>query len=281
MRFLFILSLWAMSSWGQITRSTMEEMPPLIELGVGISTFTIPDYPGSAHSRQLTIPFPTGIIRGDKLRADQEGGVRGRFFQDPDYELSISGSLTFSSSTEDNPVRQGMPGLDGLFELGPTVLIHLKKAKLNSPLKIGLSLPIRLAMSTDWKRYDDRGAVFNPFIYSFYENFLVPELTIFSGFDMKFATERYMDYYYSVEPQYATATRAAYEAKAGYLQSSLYFGFAYTIANEHTIFVFAQHLNLNNASNEASPLLTDKKQLAWAVGYTWWFYASEFRGTRY
>jgi hypothetical protein len=154
------------TAYGQITRSLEQDEPAYLELGAGITTFTFPDYPGSSNSQVYLIPYPAAFVRGDTLRADEEGGIRGRFLSNPDYELSFSGSLNFSSDADDNPVRAGMPRLETLVELGPSILIRLKKSSKNSPMRWTLSLPLRFAFTTDLKKSTDRGLVFNPFVFS-------------------------------------------------------------------------------------------------------------------
>ena len=54
---------------------------PLWEAGFGIVHAIAPDYPGADHSSTYTIPFPAALYRGDVLRADEDGGMRGRFLK--------------------------------------------------------------------------------------------------------------------------------------------------------------------------------------------------------
>ncbi len=270
-----------LATLGQVTRTTSKDSLPLLELGAGVISVSVPDYPGASRSQVYTFPFPTGLYRGETLRADEDAGIRGRFIQNPNYELSFSGSLTFSSRSDENPVRSGMPDLDGLGEFGPSLIIRLKRSTGKTPYRLSLALPLRYAISTDWKRFDERGFVFNPFLFFVREKFLHPDLILFSGIDIRWATEKYMDYYYQVDPQYVTSSRPYYDAKAGYLQTGLYLGMAFTLKKKHTFFSGVQHLSLNGAQNEESPLLVDTSQWAWAIGYSWWFYESELRGSRY
>jgi outer membrane protein len=269
------------TAYGQITRSLEQDEPAYLELGAGITTFTFPDYPGSSNSQVYLIPYPAAFVRGDTLRADEEGGIRGRFLSNPDYELSFSGSLNFSSDADDNPVRAGMPRLETLVELGPSILIRLKKSSKNSPMRWTLSLPLRFAFTTDLKKSTDRGLVFNPFVFFVRENLWWKNFMLFGGWDIRFATARYQDYYYSVPGIFATTARPAYKAKGGVLQHGTYLGFSYTYQKNHTFFAFAQLNNLHQNPNEDAALLEKKDQTSVAVGYTYWFYESKVRGTRY
>ncbi len=280
MKLFLLLSAFCLSSTAQITRSTLDENPPLIEFGVGLITLSMPDYPGAERSQTYTFPFPTVLYRGDILRADQEGGARARFIQHPDYELSFSGSLTFSSKSSENPARMGMPDLDGLGEFGPSLIWRIKKASKENLWKINLSIPLRYAVSTDFSQVDGRGFVFNPFLFAFREKFLHPNLILFAGIDTRFATESYMDYYYQVDPQYVTSSRPYYDAQGGYLQSSTLIGLSYRL-KKHTLFTGFQYLDLHGSRNEDSPLLVKKSQTSWVLGYTFWFYESDYIGSRY
>ncbi|MBL7663793.1 MAG: MipA/OmpV family protein [Bacteriovoracaceae bacterium] len=272
--------LLTLNAAAQITRPVDKEAPPLIELGAGIASFYFPDYAGAEHGRVYTFPFPTGIIRGENFRVDEEGGARGRFVSDPKYELSLSGSLTFASDAKDNPVRTGMPDLDSMIELGPSILYHFKRWSADSQYKVGLALPVRLAFATDFKDTEDRGLVFNPFLYMIKENLFQLPMIFLLGLDARWATERYMDYYYQVDPAFQTGSRPAYDAKAGLLQTSLVAAFSYTFFKEHTIFIAGQWATVDGSQIENSPLVVNKQNFSWAVGYTWWFYKSPWLGVR-
>jgi outer membrane protein len=275
---LLIFILLNSSVYAQITRSIKEKRPPLIELGAGIAAFTIPDYPGAENEQTYVFPYPVGLLRGKNLRVDEEGGARTRLINKPSYEFSISASMTFSSRSEENPARTGMPNLDGLGEIGPSIIWHIKRQTIDSPVKIGLSVPVRFAFSTDWKRFDERGFVFNPFLYFIHEGFLSKKMNLIYGIDTRFATERYMDFYYQVDPQYAIAGRPAYDAKAGYLATGLYAAISYTIKKVHTIFIGAQYSSLKGSKNRHSALLAKDENILTAIGYTWWFYQSDTPG---
>lgn len=92
---------------------------PLIEAGVGAFHARFPHYPSANTYYSLTLPFPNFVYRGDILRADENGGLRSRFFNSENFEvnLSIGGALPVSS--ERLEAREGMPDLKTMVEFGP------------------------------------------------------------------------------------------------------------------------------------------------------------------
>lgn len=83
-----------------------------------------------------------------------------------------------------------------------------------------------------------------------------------------FGDKRQHAYYYSVAPQYATAARPAYEAKAGYA------GMQYLVAlskryPKYWLGGFARYDNLSGASFEDSPLVRKKDYVAAGIAITW------------
>jgi len=279
--FILLTILTGTNTHAQLTQSSLGEELSLLEIGVGAITIDIPDYPGSGHNTTHTIPFPAAIYRGDLLRADEEGGVRTRFFHGPRMELNMSVGGQLPSNSEENPDRTGMPDLHTIIELGPGLIFHFIPPSRDAKRKLSLNVPLRYAISSDLKRFDGRGFIFNPVIYYIEEQFLLKHLTLFTSFDTRFATRRLHDYFYSVTPQFATSHRPHYQAKGGYLGSSLSLGLTYSFKRRLNVIFGLYHSNYQGSPNLDSPLFAKKETTSIGIGLIWWFYQSDVKGLTY
>ncbi len=243
---------------------------PKLELGAGIVRGTAPHYPGSDESNKVYIPFPAVIYRGDIIRADEDGGVRSRFFYSDRYELNLSTGAALPARTEDNDDRAGMPTLDPMIELGPGLIFHLISKKNKGPLRLSLNLPLRIVISSDFKDTRQRGYVFNPLLFSFYE--LNKKLTIFTSISGRWATKDFNDYIYTVEELYSTNTRAVYKAKKGNVLYSYSIAAIINRGQNFSIFGGISYENYKDNANKASPLFIREDNISTGLGITWWFY---------
>lgn len=240
-----------------------------MELGAGMVHASVPHYPGSDQSNTLTIPFPTIIYRGERLRADEEGGVRTRFFYNEHFELNLSLGGALPVSAKDNKVREGMPKLDTMIELGPGLIIHLKNQSNSKRWRLALSIPLRQAFSTNITDTYQRGLVFNPLLYSFYE--INRSVTIFSSVSSRWATKDFHSYLYSVEQKDQNSNRAHYEAQGGHVLLSYSLALLFKYKN----FKFFTGVSLFDATNNAnmnSPLFIKKRSYSYAIGFSYFFY---------
>ena len=87
---------------------------------------------------------------------------------------------------------------------------------------------------------------------------------------LRFSTEELHQYYYDVNPEYATAERPAYESSAGY--SGLFVDYIANWRTDNLIFFgLLRYQNLSGAAYEDSPLIEQKDYLLVGVGVTWVF----------
>ncbi len=255
-------------SWGQ-NYFNLEDNPPKIELGAGLVTATTPHYPGSDEHIRLTIPVPAFIYRGDKIRADEDGGFRGRFFHSEHFELNLSLGGSLPVGSDDNDERAGMPKLDTILEFGPGLIIHFVPKKSRKRYRISLNLPIRYAISTDLNDTYGRGFLFNPLFYSFYK--ITDRFATIMSFSGTWATQRLHNYLYTVEPKFATSNRPAYDADSGYMLTTATIGMNYLWDNYSLFAGYAFH-NASDNANKSSPLFVEKKSYSVGIGFIWWFY---------
>jgi MipA family protein len=201
--------------------------------------------------------------------------MRGRFIEKVNYEVNFSFGGALSSKSEFNPTRAGMPDLDTMIELGPAYVYKLYRGE-NFQLKI--TLPLRIALSTDFKGIDDRGLVFNPIISYLLRDFFIDGTFLFSAISTRFATQKLHRYFYQVDPQYVTPNRELYSTAGGYLSTSVSLGVGKFFNQDKMIFIGTRHTLLAAAANYDSPLLVSKSNTSLALGFIWWIWQSKNQG---
>ena len=245
---------------------------PLWELGIGVSALLLPDYRGSNEYRLYPLPYPHFIYRGDVLKVD-ENKISGQILK-TDWillDVSIYGYLPVKSSN--NTARQGMEDLDPTFEIGPAVKIKLLEDK-EDKYKLNLNLPVRAVFSTNFSSVRYEGWVFSPRI-NFEKDDIIPETGLNLGVSAgpMFADSGYHEYFYTVEPDYATDARPAFSAGGGYSGSTLSMG----LSKGFEQLIFSAFLSadfLQGAAFKNSPLVKTDTSIMAGLSITWVFFKS-------
>ena len=129
--------------------------------------------------------------------------------------LNISLWATVPAYSEHDEARAGMPNLDALVQLGPSLDFHLWRSD-GDRMQLDLRLPARVALTVA-SPPRDVGWIAAPHL-----NLDIRHIGAAPGWDLGilagplFAAQRYNQYFYSVPPAYATAQRPAYDAPGGY-----------------------------------------------------------------
>ena len=239
-----------------------EQTLPLWELGVGAAGIHFPDYRGSDNSQQYLLPFPAVIYRGDKLKVDRKG-LRGLLFDSERVVLDISLDGAVPVDSDQNGARAGMPDLDAVFEIGPSLKISLYDTET---YEFRLNLPYRYVYSSDFTRLDSHGTLFHPNLSFDYNGPWHLGLSV----GPLYASQEYHDYYYSVAPEHVIATRPAYHADGGYS------GMRYTLGwsrryNGLWLGAFVRYDDLSNAVFRDSPLVEREDALMGGISLAWFF----------
>ena len=249
----------------------MAEEKPLWELGVGVAAGSFPAYRGAASQQSYVLPFPFVIYRGEKVTIDREG-FSGELFESTLWRLELSADAMVQAQSEDG-LRQGMPDLAPVLELGPS-LEYLLGRDGASAWK--LRLPLRGALAIDSTTISGQGWLFHPNLAVDTHN---GSWELGASFGPLFATQRYHDYYYGVAPAYTTPSRDAYSAEAGYsglrltAGASRYFGDLWLGA-------FLRYDDLRGAAFIDSPLVEQEHALMGGVAMAWIFRRSANRVER-
>jgi outer membrane scaffolding protein for murein synthesis (MipA/OmpV family) len=250
------------------------EDQPLWEIGAGVAAFSFPSYRGSDQTHNFLLPVPHFTYHGDFLKADRQG-IRGSFFDSDRLDLTVSLALSPPVSSDDITARAGMSDLKGTFEIGPQVDVTFWRSE-NRARFLKLLLPLRAAVTVEGSP-KSIGWVFHPKL-----NMDITDIPGMAGWNLGmlagpvFGDKRQHAYYYAVAPQYATADRPAYEARAGYAGMQF---LASLSKRYHGYWVggFVRYDNLSGAIFEDSPLVRKKDYLAGGIAITWVFGESSTR----
>ncbi|HEY8250899.1 MAG TPA: MipA/OmpV family protein [Burkholderiales bacterium] len=249
------------------------ELRPEWEFGLGASAFTLPDYRGSDESRGYVLPFPYVIYRGDRVRVDRQG-VRGIFFESDRVELNLSVNATPPVDSDDNRAREGMPALDPTLEIGPRLDITLARDRARE-WSFELRLPLRAAIATDLSHTRHIGWVAYPHLHLFTRPELAGvkwNLGLQAG--PLFATRKYHDYFYAVDPEFAAAGRPAYEAPGGYSGALALLSLTRRFPR-FWVGAFARYDTLKGAAFESSPLVRRDYAVMAGFAIAWVFTESD------
>ncbi len=251
-----------------------QEAKPLWEVGLGGGLGWTPDYPaaGQNHVRGLGLPFV--IYRGEFFQAGERSFARGLFVNTDkvEFDLSFAGSLPADSS--DNDAREGLDDLDYLGEVGPRLSYFIDRDEAGNQTRIDLQL--RAVLSTDFSDFDYVGLIFHPvFAQEFVDVGSIEGLDTNWSISARWANEGVMDLFYEVPLADANDERAAFDAKPGYLGSSLYGAFSYPFTDHFRLAIGANLASYHGARNEDSDLFIDKFNIGVGMGLIWTLWKSE------
>jgi outer membrane protein len=250
---------------GLVAQAAAEEKP-LWEVGAGVAAFSFPSYRGSDQTNNFLMPVPYFSYHGDFLKADRHG-IRGSIFGSERIDLTVSLALSPPAPSDEIDVRTNMPDLEATFEIGPQLDFTFWRSE-NRARFVKLLMPLRAAFTVEGSP-KDIGWVFHPKL-----NMDITDLPNLPGWNLGmlagplFGDKRQHAYYYSVAPQYATASRPAYEATSGYA------GMQYLVAlskrfPKYWVGSFIRYDNLSDSVFADSPLVRQKDYFAAGVAISW------------
>ena len=132
-----LAAVWG--AWIVTPAAAAEGGQPLFELGLVGGGGYLPDYPAADESHLRGLALPYFAYRGEIIRSDEKGLLRGRLIQTDDIEFDISLNGSFPVDSDDNDDRRGLPDLDWLGEIGPRVQFTVARAPGGSA-KVDLEL---------------------------------------------------------------------------------------------------------------------------------------------
>jgi MipA family protein len=240
---------------------------PLWEIGLGAATLSLPDYRGSDQQRGYLLPIPYLVYRGELIQVDREK-VRGLLLKSDTFDLDMSASGSVPVRSSSNRARNGMPDLKPTIELGPQLDFKFVD---NDRFRLGLHIPLRNVRTVDSHGLYNAGWLANPVL-----NLDLKDLGPDHGWNLGlsggplWADSRYHEYFYGVQPAYATAERPAYSARAGYSGAQ----FTMAVSKRYPrmwVGAFLRVNDLHGAVFEDSPLVKRKTGFMAGLGISWVF----------
>ena len=255
----------------------LNERQPLWEVGVGGGAIEVPNYPASGERNVVALALPYAIYRGDIFRVGGQGGARAVFVENNTLELDVSFSGAFAADSDDDTVREGMPELDYLFEVGPQFIYKIKEFSFDAGgnARLNAQMQTRAVFSSDFGGIDARGYVFEPTLRYQQRGVFTPDTGFSLAARMTWATEKLHDYFYQVAPEYETEFRSAYNATGGYLGAELSASLAFPIIDNLRGFLGASMQFNGGSANEDSPLYEKDITYSLGIGFVWRGYKSE------
>ncbi len=245
-------------------------MLPLWELGLAGLYVSGKDYPGSDNDNARLFPVPYGKYRGEKIRVG-DGGVKAVAFENPRYSLDLSIAASVNANSEDNALRENLPDIDYMFELGPQLIVTVYDRFNHDGTRseMTFSTQLRAAFSTDFSEIKSRGGVLSTVLEWERGGFLDGRMGYFGSIAPKWASSELQQVFYQVDQEFATSDRAAYDAKGGYLGTDVSLGLGIKALPSLWLYGAVGQSFYQGAANEDSPLFeTDSSGFFW-LGALW------------
>ena len=238
-----------------------------------------PAYPASKETQFNFVPVPIPVYRGRFLRLfeDSESPIRGRIFNWQRVKLDLDFDFNFPVDSGQIDARQGMPDLDLMLEAGPEIELEFANQERFEGTW-ALALQTRAAASFDGLDPTYRGIAYGA------ELRYVAHLSERDDFKLRvtptFASSRYMEYFYGVDPEFAAGERSAYEARSGYLGTGVTVNWIRQLTEKLRL-VVAVRMDLHSgARNQDSPLFTRTTTAGIQGALLYRFWQSERRARR-
>lgn len=236
----------------------------LWDIGVGAGLASFSPYRGAKGSSTFGTPFVYATYRGKNVFFGG-GGATLKLLNTRRVRVSISASGSLPVDANDVEVRSGMPDLDTIFELGPSLDIDLWQNK-NASLKF--HFPVRAAFATDFRGIDSVGWITQPSISWFSQRPALGDILKTNlSFGPLFASRKNHAYFYDVAPQFVRPGRPEFRSSGGYSGSRLGLSAWISPRNQSRRWRYGAYVSadlLNDARFIKSPLIEQKQ--SWLAG---------------
>ena len=248
-----LLSLLAADLHAEETSN--EDLPGLWGLRFVAFGQSFPAYPSSSSQNLTVLPIPYPVYRGKLLRfgEDLDTIANSQLVNKNRVKLSLGLSASFPEESDKLSGRAGMPDLDLLLEAGPELKFTLSGSP-DDEREFLLALQLRGAVSMDGFDATGRGFVFKPELEYLHRHFIDSKTELRLRVAPTWATSDYANFFYGVDPAFATPDRPAFDAASGYLNTEFLVGLNRQISSRLE-FRGSVRLWANKGSvNDASPL---------------------------
>ncbi len=256
---LILLQFLTLPTLASDSEESDDSAPAYWDYGIGLGAAHYPHYPAASQFTTLAIPVPTFQYRGKILRADERDGAHLYLFKERKFNIELSGTGTAALSSSDNEARKGMADLPWLIALGPQAVYRPTTNWI-------FSLGVFQGTSTDFSMTRYQGYVFEGKISREWEGHFhgwqsKSTLTL----ELQAATKEYQALYYDVTAKDATADRAEYFSRAGFLSEQI--GYSQSLkSGRFSIFTGLYLSSFAQSVNRASPLHRADYNVTVAIG---------------
>lgn len=235
------------------------------DIGIGPGGFGYQLYPGSRDTDSFVLPMPYLTFRSPLLEIDR--GVKGFLYTSDNIELDISADFGLPVDSSDSVARNGMPDLDAVLQLGPSLEIVLD----DDPQRhIRLELAARMALATDFSDTRNLGWQLEPRISLESERQGRFGLSYKLTAGVTYASREYHSYYYDVPIASVTAQRPQYSSEGGYGGAFVSIRGTYKF-KDWVVWTFITTTRMSGASIDDSPLVETEQYTLVGLGMAWIF----------
>lgn len=263
---LFTLMINAYANQGGALSVDTSAGKPVWEVGVFSAAFRGPIYPAATDYQNKFLPLPFVIYRGEKIRIGDESLIKAIAVEKERFKLDVSLGAAFNADSEDSKIREGMPDLDFMFEIGPEASFLLQDNKVS---ETWLNLQARSVFSTNFSEVHHRGYIFQPEVSYKSDNLLFDDSRFYFSVSPTFASAKTHQYFYDVKQQYVNDERRFYQSSGGYLGTKVSIANRFLVNKNLMVFVGTQLGFWQGAENSASDLFQEKFTYAFALGVKW------------
>jgi hypothetical protein len=260
--------------------ASSEDLPGLWGLRLVAFGQSFPAYPSSSSQNLTMLPIPYPVYRGKILRfgEDMDTIANSQIVSGNRVKLSLGLSASFPEDSDKLSGRAGMPDLDFLVEAGPELKLTLGGSP-DDERELLLSLQARGAVSMDGFDATGRGFVFKPELEYLHRNFIDAKTELRFRVAPTWATSDYANFFYGVDPEFATADRPSFDAASGYLNTEFLVGINRQISRRLE-FRGSVRLWANKGSvNDTSPLYQRDYDRGIRLALFWTVWESKRRTT--
>lgn len=250
---------------------------PLWELGLGIGGLHQSCYTGTRQTCSYTFPLILPVYRGDFFKSDDKG-MRAQLFKDNRYKLDVSADFNFAVSSDDIELREGMPDIGNLLQVGPSIEVTTSQTEYS---KWYLDFPLRAVIEINDNKFNYAGYNFSAGLV-FEHTFSSVPWRLSALISAQLGDENYNDIYYSVAPAFATPTRPHYDTASGYAGSRLQLAITSKTKSikakttgkknskkKNSLWVFfLRYDNINGAVYDDSPLVEKNENITVGLLYS-------------
>jgi len=242
-----------------------------LEIGAGLFSVQLPHYVGAQQRKTYLLPTPYIYYSSDEFKVERNQ-LTGFLWKHESWQLDLSAGAGISINSEDNNAREGMPDLDWVFELGPSLKYFILGSPASNDRLYG-EFFARKAIATDFSSVGNVGWRYGPSM-SYHRDLYIngeKELILTLRANINYSDAKYLNYYYGIKSDFVTPTRAIFEAKSGYAGSDFSMGLTYKTSN-FWYGGFVRYYALRDSVEQYSPLVFEQDSWAAGLGFAWIFY---------